>query len=283
MVKDYKDREHKIITPILNDWYKQNPDGPLVPSQKTLTTILPHLMGTPRIRHTSFSSSSAGKCPRRQVLDYLAEEALFVPDYRMANIFSDGKWRHVRWQVALLESGALDNIEVRLRWKRMRTLGSMDGQGTVPANHPMLGWRNEEFGFELKGVNPFTYSKIMKKKIIMDDHMEQIQRYMLISGLKLFVVIYENKGTNEYFEWVIPADSQMQEDSRAELEVLNDSVDQQLLPEPLPSCLLAMGDSWKGCPYAGTQPKSGPCMEYHTSSAKDPFAAHRAILLTSAP
>lgn len=283
-IKAHREGQQKIVSPILNKWLRDNPDGALVPSERTMQMILPSLVSPPRIRHTSFSSSSAGTCPRAQVLAYLAREQNWVPSTQMAGVFNDGKWRHVRWQVNLLESGALDQIEVGLKWRRMRTLGSMDGSGHVKSNHPVAEWRDEEFGFELKGVNPFTYGQIMKKKPggrppqIMPKHMEQVQRYMLLAGLKLFVVIYENKGTNEFHEWVIPADPLVQAASHKELTVVNKAIDNETLPPPLPSCLLAMGGDWKDCPFAGSVKMTGACMDHHTGTLGDPFVEHRKLL-----
>lgn len=269
----YKQNQLKIITPQLQTWLKTpEANGPLVPPQ-VWPTISTQLQAVPRVRSSSFSASSSGVCPRAQVLGFLAEEPYEEPDDGLQNIFNDGKWRHIRWQTAGLASGALDLIEVPLTWRNMRLKGSMDGQGTVPKDHPVAEWRNREFGFELKGVNSFAYQYVMRKKppTIKERHMAQIQRYMLMSGLDLFVAIYESKN-NDWHEWVIEANDKLMDESLREVITLNHAIDTEELPPVKPSCLLAMGDDWKNCPYAGATVGTGPCMDwYKNGDPSEPF------------
>ena len=260
MIKDLQRQKDLIITPQVDAWLRSpQSDGALLPSDIE-QKVLGAMQAVPRDRRASFSASSSGECPRKQVLSYLGVEVMFAPDARLSNIFSDGKWRHTRWQTMLLSCGALDDIEVPLTWSRRRVKGSMDGQGVVPHDHMNLDWRGVEFGFELKGVNPFGYAKAVKAGRPMSGHMEQVQKYMLLSGLELFSIVYENKGTNEWHEWVVTPDKELQDKAREEIDTLNEAIDKQELPPPLPSCMAAIGDDWGRCAYAGTAKGHGPCM-----------------------
>jgi hypothetical protein len=206
------------------------------------------LVNKPRIREGSFSASSAGQCHRRQVLSYLGLNPSTTNGYQLQNIFEDGKWRHMRWQAIMLQSGLLDHAEVPLDWPKMRSKGSMDGQGTVPDDHPRPEWRGKEFGFELKGVSPFVFKSYVDQGG-KHEHKQQVHRYFLASGVDLFVILYEDKGTQAWHEWVIEPDPILLEEQRNELTTLNAAVDNQVLPPALPTCQQRKGDEYKQCPF----------------------------------
>lgn len=239
-----------LITPKLNDWLIAHGDEAL--SEEVAKKMWDLLTTPPRVRSASFSSSSAGLCDRRQVLAYLGVPSGDVTDPHLANIFSDGKWRHLRWQAMLLMAGLIDDIEDPLIWRRKRTRGTPDGRGYVPDDHPKTHWRDLEFGFELKGVNPFIYQKIVKgDQDIKEEHMRQVHRCFLLGGYDLYCVIYENKGTNDWFEWVIEPDDEYMEEQRNEIERLNGFVDREELPSLLPQCKIKTGPVFNECPYGG--------------------------------
>lgn len=223
----------------------------LAPVVKSLHTV-------PRVRSGTFSASSAGYCLRRQELGYLgmAPTPTSYQDPSLTNIFNDGKWRHLRWQANLLSARILTEVERSYTWPKRRGYGTVDGLGYVPDDHAQISWRGEEFGFELKGVTPFLYPKYVNARFPIDKHMFQVHRYFLLTGVRLFAVVYENKGTNDYHEWVLTPMKLWMERSLAELTELNRAIDDQRLTAPLMMCQARKGSEWDSCPFAG---KGGTC------------------------
>lgn len=217
-----------------------------------------------RDRSGSFSGSSATQCLRRQELQFLGMPQSGVTDPDLQNIFDDGTWRHLRWQARLLWAGLLQGddvhdsgVEVPMSWRKRRLRGSADGMGFVPDNHPVPHWRGKKFGFELKGVNPFLYAKIVKgDQEIKDEHRAQVHNYFLMYDFDLFIVLYENKGTQQFFEWVIEPDERELEARKSELTVLNKAVDDRVLHPMLPECK-ARKEKFEQCPFGG---ESGACL-----------------------
>jgi hypothetical protein len=242
-----------IITPKLQAFLMNNPQ--LYFDESIGDFIRDVITTQPRVRSGSFSASSAGMCQRRQVFSYLGIDSGGVNGFQLQNIFEDGKWRHLRWQAILLQAGLLDKAEVPLDWPKMRSKGSMDGQGTVPDDHPRKEWRGMEYGFELKGVSPYVYDSYIQQggKI---EHKKQVHRYFLASGVDLFVILYENKATQVWHEWVIEPDSLLLKEQQDELDELNESVVNEQLPPILSGCQVAKGTEYNQCPYGKN---SGVC------------------------
>lgn len=190
IVRAAKESENLVVTPRLTAWLVQHGDEEL--DAKVAQRVYDLLTTKPRNRVASFSSSSAGNCIRRQVFEYVGAAGGAVPTPTLQNIFSDGKWRHLRWQAMLLMAGILTTVEYPLSWPAKRSKGSVDGHGFVPDTHPRYGGR--EFGFELKGANPYVWQTVDKTGAPPDKTLNQVHRYFLLSGFDLFVVVYENKA-----------------------------------------------------------------------------------------
>lgn len=250
----------KIITPRLVPWLIQHGDDPV---PEDIAKILHDIMTTPpRNRTQSFSGSSSGRCLREQELKYIGIPTGETIDSGLAAIFSDGKWRHLRWQAWLLMSEILTEVEFKVEWRRMRAKGSMDGLGVVPDDHPRSHWRGKEFGFELKGVFPMHYPDY-KANGPKESHLNQVHRYFLVSGVELFVIVYEDKGSQDWCEWVIEPDPVRIEAQKKELAELNKAVRARKLHPMLPGCIAKTGKEWTssgqdGCPYAGDR---GQCIK----------------------
>lgn len=228
------------------------------------------LQARSRDRHASFGGSEAGLCLRRQELGFigldsisrhLSEEFTAVIDTGLLNIFNDGTWRHLRWQANLLTAGIVSDIEYPLHWRSMRSRGTVDAVGIVQDDHPREEWRGKFYGVELKGMNSWPYRKYVEENAQMEKHKGQFSRYFLSGGFDLFVVLYEEKDTNQYKEWVFEPDPQLMADARTELEKLNSATDARILHPPLKSCTLRIGKAWKDCPFAG---RGGICERMDT-------------------
>lgn len=244
-----------IVTPRYKRWLKHHGDEALLPQDGRDGIggkILEQLLAQPRDRTGSFSASSAGGCERAQVFGYHGAESE-PHDAGLLAIFNDGKWRHIRWQALLLQAGIIDEIEFPLMWKGKQQRGTMDGQGVVPDDHGIEEWRGEMFGFELKGVNAFQYDGFTKSGP-KEEHLNQVARYFLLSGLELFSIVYENKSTQACHEWVVSRDDPGMKEriavQRAEVESLLSYALDGTLPPQLPECAMGKG-MWKKCGYGG--------------------------------
>lgn len=259
-LKKAMERSDKIITPRLMEWLFVHGDDPL---PEHVADRIRELMTTkPRYRGQSFSASSAGECPRAQVYAYL-DLLKSQPDHQLANIFMDGKWRHLRWQAMLLSAGIIENpwdVEHTLRWPNRQAIGTVDGYGVVPDDHARNIWRGQEFGLELKGVSTFKFGEYTSNGP-KNAHLNQVARYFLMSGWDLFCIIYEDKTTQAWFEWVIEAaDPDMArriEEQEHELNNLNLAISTRTIPDRLPECARLRGSTFLDCPYGRN--RMGPC------------------------
>lgn len=228
-----------------------------------------------RDRSGTFSSSNAGYCPRQQEFAFLGAKKDGMWDTRTLNIFDDGNWRHMRIQAAGLAEGFLEDVEFPVTWGKYLQRGTLDGIGVVPDDHPKEEWRGETYGFELKGVNIWSYNKCIADDEPMDKHLQQVARYFILTGYKLFVVMYENKGTQEYKEWVLTPDDPLikkhLDDQKTEVEKLYESIATKTMLPMLDECEKASKKNVKGpavwtqCPYGG---KDGLCVRTTTFPEK---------------
>jgi len=247
-----------IVTPRLNQYLLSGRYDEALP--QWIVDFIDNELTKPRYSAKGrFRASSAGSCERYQHLRYLGVTSDKPIDPRLANIFSDGKWRHLRWQAMLLHSGILLRPEEGLDWPARRAWATMDGIGIVPDNHPKTAWRGKEFGFELKGANPFGYKQDVKvNDEAKETHLDQVHRAFLAGGFDLYVMIYENKSNQEWHEWVFEPDQERLASQSAELDRLNAGVTEQRLAKMLPDCAARTGYTFHhGCPF-GT--RTGACV-----------------------
>ena len=247
--------DRQIITPRLNSYLGKHPD--IVYDDWVADRIRDILKAPQRDRSASFSSSASGTCPRAQMFGFKGIPTGVSHGTQLINIFNDGRWRHLRWQAMLLQAGILSDIEVFLDWPAKLSKGSMDGTGIVPDDHDNEQWRGLEYGFELKGMNTWGFQNAVKYDRVKEEHLSQIDGYFLSGGLDLFVVIYEDKNTQEWHEWVVEPDPARLSVRQAELDALNEYARRKELPPMLPGCKTGKGAEWKRCDYAG---KNGVCV-----------------------
>lgn len=252
--------DNLIITPRYEAWLAQFSDDPL--SEELSQKLADEVSKGQRSRVGSFTGSGAGKCKRRQIFSYIGLRSSEKNDVlenstRLMLIFYDGRWRHLRWQFSLLASKILDDIESPIFDVVNNVTGLLDGIGTVPSDHPNILWRNLKFGFELKGANPYVYQG-------MDSwarYSSQIARYFRARpDLDLYVIVVENKASQEYKEWVVHRSmvENLLREEVEELAALNSYVNKKSLPPLLSACQIKKGAIWEKCPYGGD---SGLCVE----------------------
>lgn len=188
----------------------------------------------PRVRTDTFSASGAGRCLRERQLAYLGYRQA-KRDERSMNIFANGDYVHLRYQVAGLVGGWLEEAEVAVSVPGKRLTGTMDGKLVINA------------GMEIKSINSRGFS-VVNSYGVKDDHKEQVHSYMYASGLDTFYVLYENKDTNTIREFRVDRDERIIAKVEQDLIVLNEATDAQELVPMLPECTREEG-RFGSCPY----------------------------------
>lgn len=239
--------DEKIISPVIEEHLARG-EKPL--SEKTAKRIMELLTTPPRDRSGSFSASGISGCLRRQEFSFLGMPRIGIIDARLQHVFENGKWTHLRWQAELLEAGLLDEIEPTFFSKSRLFRGTMDGIG-VATRGRYIGRR---FGFELKTANEWRFRTQDAGDSPDDKTLDQVHFNMWLSGYDLFVVIVEDKSTQNWHEWIIRRDSDRIERVKETARQLSAAKKQRRFHPMLPECKKKEGP-WKPgpmqCPFAG--------------------------------
>lgn len=243
-----------LLTPRINEYIMENA-GSLY-TKEAMERVWQELTKPGRKRSGSFSASSAGQCLRRQELALLGKpQAPIYP--ALIEVFESGKWYHARWQALLLSANLLEDIEVSLDWPKYTSKGSADGRGYVHWEPSNPAWKDREYLIELKSVGEFAWAK--KAQGPSEDHLKQMHRYMLTSGIHMCVYLVIDKGNASGLGWkefVIEANPKRLEESENELIELNKALEKKKLHPLLTECKLGKGYKYTSCPFTG---RNGPC------------------------
>lgn len=170
----------------------------------------------PKDRSGAWHPSQLAKCLRKQTFEFWGVPGAYKASARMANLYADGHWRHLRWQVLLLEAGVVDSIEVPVEMTEYNVRGSMDAEA-------------EDFFVEIKGTR--FISDVRKGP--MDEHIDQVHGYFLATGHTQCIMIYEDKQSQEFVELVVDRDDHKVDELEDRLQYLNDMMFARQLPDPL--------------------------------------------------
>ena len=184
--------------------------------------ITNQLRAKPRVRTGTFSASSWGliDCQRARVFRFLGvrEDKPGINE-RLASIFMDGHWRHLRWQAELLQANLIDAIEVPLQGMDGWLVGTADAMATA------------SYGVEIKGINGFGFDRIDSGPKA--EHVVQCQVYMAMSGLGAWSILYESKTTNQWREFVVEADPEFKSVLTDEVSMASKMILKRQLPPPI--------------------------------------------------
>lgn len=187
-----------------------------------------------RDRTGTWSASAAGHCLREQQFTYLGFPVAPV-DADRQNIFDNGDFLHLRYQVAGMIGGWLRDVEVPLTYGS-NVRGTMDGD---------LVW-NEVL--ELKSINDRGYKSVMEFGP-KEDHKCQATAYMLCTGYTTARFVYENKNDNHNCEFVFELEEGYQAKVLRDWAYLDELTEQRTLSPMLHECLQGKG-MFRWCSYA---------------------------------
>lgn len=226
------------ITPRLHGWLNQHPNGVRIEDDAVAKRVMDILGDTEGDRSGAFHPSQLYQCKRAQVFGYWGVEGQKRFNPTLQNLFNDGHFRHLRWQIMLLNAGILTDIEVGVSVPEYRLTGSMDG---VNADE---GWM-----FELKGTS--QYSTVLSRGA-MPAHVKQINAYLMASGLEQAVILYECKSSQQWREIEVHKDQTVVDELESILQELNHAIDTGELPEVLSDCKNQTGSTFNNCQYSGS-------------------------------
>lgn len=241
-------RDDLVVTPAYNEflhaWDETYPEHVI---RRISEVLRDNSRRTSKGRRYSWSASSAGQCMRRREFQFLGMPVIGSYDPQQHRIFLNGTWVHLRNQATLMAGGILDNIEVTIKRKSLRSRCTMDGMGVVKQGR----YDGADFGYELKSANEFAYQNQLIKGAS-DKTRNQVDFEFLMSGFDIFVIFNENKNNQSIQEWVIVRDESRVRKQKDTLDELNKAMDDHKLHPQLPECKkkLRSGEFYK-CPYGG--------------------------------
>lgn len=234
-IKRIKKAEQLLVTPHIIEFLRTNPEGVVWDEDgyRLFREITQRALGN-EDRSGRFGASAAGKCKRAQMFTFIGMPEGKVIDVDLQNLYNDGKWRHIRWQMMGVQSGALTHAEWPVVYKPLRIKTSVDGLNTY-----------QNFGFELKGDR--NWSRVMHD--VPEDHDLQIHTMMLAMGWDTFSYLVEDKSSQQFKEHIVRRDEGKIRIVRRNLEELNEHVENRRLPGVLPACAAKEGP-YRTCGFA---------------------------------
>lgn len=240
-------RSDLLVTPKVNAFLRENQEGMLLNADGTdladetkvlILEIMQRAFVNNSDRSGRFGASSRGKCMRAQMWTFLGMPSSRILEPETINLFNDGKFRHLRWQIAGVQSGALTHAEYPIKYEKYRLTSSVDGLNA-----------DDQFLFELKGDRHMA-RLLEREGGVVEEHNYQIHTMFLMTGWDVCAYLMEDKASQDWREIVVRKDPKVMAQIKQELEVLNQHVEDKSLPEPLPACRAKEGP-YRTCPYAG--------------------------------
>jgi hypothetical protein len=235
-----------LVTPRVTQFLYDNPQGLTLnragtalsrDSKRIISEVMDKGFAGNEDRTGRFGASARGTCERKQMFTFLGMPVHRIQDPELSNLFNDGKYRHLKWQIMGLQSGALTDVEVGIAMPALRMRSSIDGVN-----------EDEGFIFELKGDR--YPARMMEKSGGVDEkHDLQIHSMFIMTGYDLCSYVVEDKSSQNWREVVVEKNKATTRKVLDEMNRLNQSVDDKVLPEPLAACKVKEGP-YKTCPFA---------------------------------
>lgn len=225
-----------IVSQRIDQWLLDHPEGVIADTpelQELLLRLTSDVSNSQR--EARFGASSRGTCLRQQVFRFLGMPVLRSMDSVLQNVFNDGTWRHIRWQLMGIAAGVLTDVEVKYTMPQYYLGTSLDGENSKE------GWM-----FELKGMR--YYGRVVEGDIPLG-HMLQMHTTMLAGNFDRCIYIVEDKGSNDWKEVVIQRDPRIIKQVKDELNRASDSIEDEKLPPVLQDCKRRKGAEYRACPY----------------------------------
>ena len=213
-----------------------------------------------------FYPSSAGMCSRRivyQMMGFPGDD----PDGRLLLIFENGNYYHNRIETVLGNTGLLIAPELSFKKEEWRISGRSDAviynflphessDNIITLTEPIYqlddsgeavrdedghrietgtktlftGPDNDIMIVELKSISDSGF-KYLDRTGGKDTHKKQLQLYMYLTGIKIGMLLYENKNTQEMKEYILPYDPVLAQEVVDQIILVNKCVDEGTFPD----------------------------------------------------
>jgi hypothetical protein len=235
-------RRGDVLTPRVDEFLRR---GTPQFSEATMHEVVGLAVRPPRSRSRSFSASGLDRCLRQQFLQLLDFPQEEVPNARLANIFCDGNWRHLRWQALFIEMGLVGRgswvpgegivfdeggdllLEVGVEIPEKMVRGTMDAVLVIDGDPWIV---------DVKGANPRVFSGVKQDTEPYRAYQMQLLAYMDASKVDNAMLFYEDKASQDYLEVRMNRhqDATAIAALDARLAALAHYWNKEVLPDPLP-------------------------------------------------
>lgn len=240
-LKRIKASEGLVITQRIDQWLVDHPEGIVVPDWLMPTAQRLLTDDSNSQRQARFGASSRGSCQRHQLFAFLGMPATIQYDPQLMNIFGDGTFRHIRWQLMGMLAGVFTDVEVQAHLPAYNLKTSLDAEND-----------DEDFFFELKGTNAFS---TVVENGPSERHLKQIHTCFLARpDYSKCVFVAEDKRVQQWQEIIIRPNKLMMREVKDELNAMNDALEDERLPHMIPECVRKKGDVFHQCPFKLTCP-----------------------------
>lgn len=235
-----KDRvvKGKILTPLIDAWLMKRSDNLLLVHPK----LSEYLREQTKAWSTKgrFSASASGGCPRKAVLRYngtpAPESKRETP--RSERILDDGHYRHIRLHSYLLHMSDDPKVPLRslgfektVEVKPFRVRGSLDHWVRVREGRSWV-----EYVVDFKGANQWQSSQLSNNGA-MAGHISQGITYAWATKVSNIIILYEDKNTQEFHEFVIRITPEMIEREKSKVRKLQHHIRKGTLPKKPGDCI----------------------------------------------
>lgn len=228
-------KRNSRITPKLHAYLNSN-DGIRVSDAELQEKVLEILAPPSHGRDGHFHPSQLYQCQRSQIFGFYNVQGDKSYNPTLQNLFNDGHFRHLRWQIMLMNAKVLTDIEMPVEIPEYRLKGSVDGFNS-----------QDNWVFELKGTSQFN--QINNRGMALPAHIKQVHAYMMATGAESALIVYECKSTQQWIEIEVKRDPNIIAEIESILKSLNKAIDTGKLPEVLDECQNKEGQ-YKYCPYS---------------------------------
>ena len=229
-------RPDLIISRRYDAWMEKNSNPVYSSSALHFGLSALEAQAAPRDRRGTFSASSLDSCMRKQQFTFLGMPEL-PPSAKLAAIFQNGTFMHIRWQMAGLTEGWLAAAEVPVpSGNELKLSGTQDG----------IAYEGSIVEFKSINTNGFSNVATFGPK---EAHLAQGATYAACTGAEKVTFIYEDKNTQEYREIVKTREELPIAEVTERASALWESVETESLAEPLHSCTTKTGQQYNSCQF----------------------------------
>jgi hypothetical protein len=187
--------------------------------------------------------SQIHSCPKAIVFSIIEAAGQSPVPPKLTRIFDNGHYVHDRIQKYLIDAGLIPKdkngrymVEVGLRSDSLNISGSADGIVEIDGKRYVL---------EIKSINGNSFSSLREPK---EEHVIQVNCYMLVLGLEGAVILYENKDNQEMKEFFVKKDKKVCDWIIERCNEVNEALARREFPDGI--CTGPSDPDARYCPFA---------------------------------